>query len=427
MPFAAPALAAAVARQTGCEVIVPPSPGTVGALGIALLAGRDEGIGKDDALRLDRVLDALLEGKDGFICKSVEGCGGSGNKCRIDRIRTLIDGRRRRFTWGGACSLQDSGPRGRKLPERAPDPFREREQLVRSLLAPLAESRPGRQVALTDELALKELLPLFATFLHRLGFQPLFHPGAGREALKRGILQANVPYCAPMQQYQGLVAEMAEQQPDYLFLPMMRRMPLVRDEPRALCCPITQASPDLVRWDLGMEDDPRVISPLIDLGSGNTHSPELAASCERLAKALKAPKDRWRSAFQAAVKVQDQFDRSCRELGRRALRFAAEQGITPVVVLGRTYSIYNRVLSSNVPAILREQGALPIPVDCYPVDEDVPVFADVYWGHAQRSLRAAHQVRRSDGVYSIFCSNYSCGPDSFTISIPTSWAASPSL
>jgi predicted nucleotide-binding protein (sugar kinase/HSP70/actin superfamily) len=127
------------------------------------------------------------------------------------------------------------------------------------------------------------------------------------------------------------------------------------------------------------------------------------------------------------VKVQDQFDRSCRELGRRALRFAAEQGITPVVVRGRTYSIYNRVLSSNVPAILREQGALPIPVDCYPVDEDVPVFADVYWGHAQRSLRAAHQVRRSDGVYSIFCSNYSCGPDSFTISIPTSWAASPSL
>ncbi|MEK7765617.1 MAG: BadF/BadG/BcrA/BcrD ATPase family protein, partial [bacterium] len=37
MPFAAPALAAAVARQTGCEVVIPPDPGTVGALGIALL------------------------------------------------------------------------------------------------------------------------------------------------------------------------------------------------------------------------------------------------------------------------------------------------------------------------------------------------------------------------------------------------------
>jgi predicted CoA-substrate-specific enzyme activase len=41
MPFAADALAAAVARQTGSEVIVPPNPGTVGALGIALLAARE--------------------------------------------------------------------------------------------------------------------------------------------------------------------------------------------------------------------------------------------------------------------------------------------------------------------------------------------------------------------------------------------------
>ena len=37
MPFSSDALAAAVARQTGSDVVVPPCPGTVGALGIALL------------------------------------------------------------------------------------------------------------------------------------------------------------------------------------------------------------------------------------------------------------------------------------------------------------------------------------------------------------------------------------------------------
>ena len=31
---------------------------------------------------------------------------------------------------------------------------------------------------------------------------------------------------------------------------------------------------------------------------------------------------------------------------------------TPVVVLGRPYTIYNKVLNSNVPALLREQGAM---------------------------------------------------------------------
>ena len=87
----------------------------------------------------------------------------------------------------------------------------------------------------------------------------------------------------------------------------------------------------------------------------------------------------------------------------------------PVVVLGRAYTIHNRLLNSNVPAILREQGAVAVPVDCYPVDAGVPSFTSVYWGYAQRNLRAAHQIRRAPGVYSLFCSNYSCGPDSFSL------------
>jgi predicted nucleotide-binding protein (sugar kinase/HSP70/actin superfamily) len=86
-----------------------------------------------------------------------------------------------------------------------------------------------------------------------------------------------------------------------------------------------------------------------------------------------------------------------------------------VIVLGRTYTIHNNVLNSNVPTLLRELGALPIPVDCYRIDEEVPVFKDVYWAYSQTNLRAAHQIRRTPGVYSVFCSNYSCGPDSFNL------------
>jgi hypothetical protein len=86
-----------------------------------------------------------------------------------------------------------------------------------------------------------------------------------------------------------------------------------------------------------------------------------------------------------------------------------------VVVLGRPYTIYNPVLSSNVPPLLREQGAIGIPIDCYEVEKDVPTFDGVYWGHGQRNLRAAHQIRRTPGLYGIWCSNYSCGPDSFNL------------
>ena len=56
-----------------------------------------------------------------------------------------------------------------------------------------------------------------------------------------------------------------------------------------------------------------------------------------------------------------------------------------------------------------------IPVDCFPVPDEVPVFGDMYWAHGQRILRAAHQVRRLPGVYALDCSNYACGLDSLNL------------
>jgi predicted nucleotide-binding protein (sugar kinase/HSP70/actin superfamily) len=270
-------------------------------------------------------------------------------------------------------------------------------------------------VALSDEFMLKGLFPFFATFLHELGLDLRVAGGGDAAALKRGIQECNVPFCAPLQQFHGLVSRLAETDADFLFLPMLRSLPRVDGEPYAVTCPIAQASPDLLRWDLGPKNAGRVLSPVIDIGDGNLHSTELLAGCEALARQLSVPGADWRRAHRRAAAAQAGFEPACTELGRRALAFCADHDLVPVVVLGRPYTIYNTVLNSNVPAILREQGAIGIPVDCYPVDAAVPAFRDMYWSHGQRILRAAHQIRRSPGVYSLYCSNYSCGPDSFNL------------
>jgi activator of 2-hydroxyglutaryl-CoA dehydratase/predicted nucleotide-binding protein (sugar kinase/HSP70/actin superfamily) len=414
MPFSAPALAAAVARHTGCEVVVPPSPGTVGALGIALLALEQLELACPSPLDPARFLEARVEEKAAFVCQSTRGCGGSGNKCRIERLCTRVGGQRQQFMWGGACSLFDRGVNRRKLPEGAPDPFREREDLLEEVTAWATRPRGGRRIALTDEFILGGLYPFFVTFLHELGLDPVVGRGADQATLKRGIEGSSVPFCAPMQLYHGLVDAMAEEGPDLLFLPMVRGLPRTGDEAHATSCPIAQGSPDLIRWDRGPGAAPAVVSPVIDIGPGNLRSSAFARSCASLARTLGARR-RWREAFAAALAAQEGFEARSFERGREALAFCVARGIVPVVVLGRPYTIHNRVLNSNVPALLREQGALPIPVDCYPLEDDVPVFPDVYWGHGQRNLRAAHQVRRTPGVYSLFCSNYSCGPDSFVL------------
>ncbi len=417
MPFASDALAAAVARQTGSEIIIPPNPGTVGALGIALLTQRLTTWRDNVIFDPQRFLEARIDTKETFICRSKTGCGGNGNRCRIESINTTVSGHGQRFNWGGACALYDKGTRKHKLPDLSPDPFREREALVSRLIDGLGSTPGAKTVALTDEFTLKGMLPLFASFVRGLGFNLDLTTGADHAVLKRGTQEANIAYCAPMQLYHGLTSQMAEAtEVDFLLLPMLRSLPRVDAEPHAKVCPVVQASPWILRQDLAAKLNGRVLSPVIDVGLGNYDSSEFHQSCAELARMLgKGAPDCWQPALRQAIEAQLAFERDCEDIGRRALAFCAEQHVPAVVVLGRPYTIYNKVLNSNVPAILREQGAMAIPVDCFPIPDDVPVFGDMYWAQGQRILRAAHQVRRMPGVYALYCSNYSCGPDSFNL------------
>ena len=118
--------------------------------------------------------------------------------------------------------------------------------MVQELTERLTRQTGGARVALSDEFMLKGLFPFFATFLHELGFELVVGDRAGQQTLKRGIEEANVPFCAPAQLYQGVVSAMAEGAPDHIFVPMLREVPRVGDESHSKVCPIAQASPDLL-------------------------------------------------------------------------------------------------------------------------------------------------------------------------------------
>lgn len=414
MPFSAGALAAAVVRQTRSEVIVPPNPGTVGALGITLLARAELDWHQNPALDLHRFLDAEVKERSTFICNATVGCGTPGNRCRIERLKTRVEGTSGAFTWGGACALHERVTRRSKLPDLAPHPFREREQLVTAHLAQLTPIPGARTVALSDEFMLKELLPYFSTFLHTLGFNLLVFSGTDPAILKRGIQQTNAPFCAPMQLFHGVAGSMCGSAADFVFVPVIRNTLRSADEAHARVCPIVQSAPFLLSFDLAQEGKSKWLSPEIVIGRNGLGSSEFRSSCTRLAEALGVA-DQWKRAHDAALAAQVTFLENCEEIGKRALEFCRTHDVTPIVVLGRPYTIYNPILNSSVPPILREQGTLAIPADCYPVAEHTPVFARIFWGYAQRLLRTAHEIRRSPGVYSVYCSNYSCGPDSFNL------------
>jgi predicted CoA-substrate-specific enzyme activase len=422
MPFSSKALAAAVARQTEVEVVVPPNPGNVGALGIALLASRELDAHLLLPLDLAQFLDAQVDRKDTFICSSVRGCGGAGNHCRIDRLNTRIRGRKQSFTWGGGCSLHDKGTRKKKLPDLAPDPFRERDEALQKMMTPFAMRGHKPRIALSDEFMLKGLLPFFAGFFYQSGFDVEIVSNGGNDTLKRGIQMAQTAFCAPMQLFHGLAGRMLQTNADWIFVPMLLSLPRSNKQRCSVVCPIVQSVPDLIRRMMvparsGIADAqrPRLLDSRIDFGEGGLHSKQFRESCRTLAQELGLRNGQWRDAVGAGIEAQEAFDRTCKQIGHKTLNFCRSNGVMPVVVLGRNYTVYNTVLNSNVPAILREQGVIGIPIDCLPMAQDSPMFSDMYWGYGQDILRAAHQVRRTKGMYAIYCSNYSCGPDSFNL------------
>lgn len=433
MPFSSDALAAAVARQTNSEILIPPNPGTVGALGIALLAKKE--LTETTAVDLKRFLEAQVLKRDQFICRSTKGCGKPSSLCRIDRLVVEVASQKARFNWGGNCSLWDKGFGSVKLPDRALDPFQEREQVVDRIIAELSPKqditkgvedshrRPSK-ILMTDGFGLNGYIPLFATFFTELGFAVEILRDKSHKILKKGIERANVPYCAPMQHYHGLIHLMLNQsrtdsmqdnEGDIIFLPMVRDLPKIQDESHSVLCPIVQASPEILLQDYGTELRQKILAPVIDFGDGGYDSPTLAKNLLRLARRLsQAPSSTLRSAVTHGIKRQIAYERELEQIGQRALDFCRAHDIISVVVLGRPYTLYNNALNSNVPALLREQGALAIPVDCYPIQQKTPTFDEIYWYHGQRNLRAAHQIRRED-IYSVWTTNYSCGPDSFNL------------
>jgi predicted nucleotide-binding protein (sugar kinase/HSP70/actin superfamily) len=250
-------------------------------------------------------------------------------------------------------------------------------------------------------------------FIRELGCEPRVARRATSATLRRGIEGALSPYCAPLQLYHGVFFEAVEQAPDYILLPMLKSLPRVANEECAELCPMELASPDLLANAL-TSSSATLLRPVLEIDQQGYDGPAFREGMRTLADQLGAGR-LFESALSSAIAVQRTFERQCLELGAEALDYCKHNGIVPIAVLGRPYTIYNDVLNSNVPSILRSLGALPIPLDCLPVPDDTPAFDRQYWAYTQRNLRAAEYVRSTPGLYAVFCSNYACGPDSFSL------------
>ena len=437
-PATDPALARTLAAVLEREVVVPADPGAMGAIGIALLAARSAaGAGlapggngsasTPPAIDLTRVLDARVAGRREFQCGDRDCL----NSCHLELAEIDVLGTREKIVSGGQCPKYDAvSAAGEKLPKDAPNPYRERDELLRGLLeeeagdgeepavaSRRAEPAAGPLIGLPYAHYLIDTLPFFHTLLRRLGYRvKVLRPG--RDTLAEGDRRCAAPgACAPVKLLHGL----AGADVDVLLAPLFVHLPLPNAGAQTYTCPMAQGAPDMVGRALSAEGSgTRVLRPVLFETEGDGFdAPRVRRSVERAVRALEenagseSPAGAaFSAAYEAALDAQRRFEAGLRAVGERALAWGRAHGYPVVLIAGETHVIHDAVLDAGVHELVAANGALPLPVDCYPTPDDVPGLSRVHWASAGQALRATAAGAVAGDVYPLLLGAYGCGPNS---------------
>ena len=93
-----------------------------------------------------------------------------------------------------------------------------------------------------------------------------------------------------------------------------------------------------------------------------------------------------------------------------------ETGEPGLVLVGRSYNIYDRNVNCDIPRKLRHRyGANVIPLDFLVTGTEHvgDLHPNMYWTSGQKILAAARMIATRPNLHLIYISNFKCGPDSY--------------
>ena len=398
-------LAWTLAAISGRQITVPPNPGAMGAWGVGLVAAEQLGAGALDAaepLDLDPFLGASIEASSTFTCKD-EQCQ---TVCPIQRTVVRVGEARRTTLSGGECPKFEESTRDQsKLPKDAPDPFAQRA----ALLAGLERQVPGAlEVAIPQVGALAGHLPFVATLARGLGLSVrLLRPA--RDSLAAGEQLCNsFDSCGPVK----VTHAVCDAELSHLLFPKITHVSDLRG-PGGHTCVTEQAMPELVQQALAARGRAvTVLRPLLPLT--DLDAPAVLDAAAQLADQLGLDRALAAPAVKAAAAAQRDHEQKLLELGRQAVEYARQNNAPAVLVCGSLHVIHDAGLNGTIPRLLRQSGAVAVPADCYPTDPGTEPMPKIYFGDANRSLRAAVCARRRQDAFPLMIASFGCGPASFT-------------
>ena len=400
---------AAFERVLGRPVVVPPDHEVSGAIGCAL-AARDASPERTRFKGFEQAAQAVQT--TSFVCDECS------NDCDVSRI-TIGD---RELYYGSRCDKYDEGI-ARDRAAETPDLFLERERLLMAAYRQRKGALPADAPVMglpRTMVAFHEQLPFWAAFFHELGWRVVLSDRSSKRTIEQGNEQCRSEFCFPITVAHGHAEELANRGVDAVFLPAIIDMERSPGMSNTLACPYVEAVPDVITASLRLDRrEVPVFRPVLHYRRGHRHILQvLTEACKELGGrgGAAGSSRRVRRAFHAGRAAQEEFERAVKRRGEEVLG-SLEPGRPALVVVGRAYNTCDGAISLRIPELLRQRGAVALPLDFLPLDDvDISeLWPAMYWYHGQRILKAAELVRARDDLEAIYVTNFGCGPDSFLL------------
>jgi predicted CoA-substrate-specific enzyme activase len=388
------AVVAAFETVLGKETIVPPHHDVTGAIGAALLAKRS-GVQKTNFKGFEIARRKIHQ--ETFLCQD---CA---NMCNITRIND----NGRELYYGSRCEKYDAE---RGTTDIRPNPVAIRNKLF--LSSPPETNFPrGLKIGFPRALAGWEYLYLWRRFFAQLGCRIVISRNSTGGIIKEGAESVGAETCFPVKVAHGHLLDLSRRELDFIFLPSLITG---SDKPPEgamnYYCPYIQAFPFMVTSTLHNRlGNAKLVAPIIRFNEG------IAAVAKSLYGELKRygfGRGEIKKALDSALESFEEYKKDLIEKGREFLKQVSPEN-PAILLVGRHYNSLDPGVSMNLAQKLTDLGALVMPIDMVELPDDD--FAFLYWQSGRRILRAARLAKETPGLFPIYVSNFSCGPDSFII------------
>jgi len=297
------------------------------------------------------------------------------------------------------------------------DLFAFRETVIGEIAARAPKPASGRplRIGVPRAMSIFDRYPFWHCYFSELGCEVVLSPLTDPKIAATGVEMALAQPCYPIQVAHGHAAALLGMGVDYLFVPnAMNAESSETSSCTAHFCPWNQTLPWVLESAPGLEEHRhKFLAPTLHFQLGRDCVKSSLAEAMRRIGASRRASDR---AVDAAYAAQREFQDRLLEAGKRALAALDQTGEPGLLLVGRSYNIYDRNINCDIPRKLRHRyGANVIPIDFLVTGREnvEDLHSNMYWSSGQKILAAARLVAERPNLHLIYISNFKCGPDSY--------------